>query len=115
MIIIAPVLSLVVPYWIKLAPLLKITKLPVETVSAPSKVTLSPDLIVTDALFTVNLQALKSYRVVVPGEVKVPDMIAAVDAVGAPLLHAVPFQVVVVAEINVIVTDAHVVVSQLPS
>ena len=42
-------------------------------------------------------------------------MIAAVDAVGAPLLHAVPFQVVVVAEINVIVTDSHDVLSQIPS
>ena len=42
-------------------------------------------------------------------------MIAADDAVGAPLLHSVPFHVVVVAEINVIVTDAHDVVSQLPS
>jgi hypothetical protein len=45
----------------------------------------------------------------------VPDIIAAVDAVGAPLLHVVPFHVVVVAEIKVIVTDAHDVVSQLPS
>ena len=44
-----------------------------------------------------------------------PDMIAAVDAVGSPLLQVVPFHVVVVAEINVIVTDAHDVASQLPS
>ena len=30
-----------------------------------------------------------------PGEVKVPDMTAAVEAVGTPLLHVVPFHVVV--------------------
>ena len=44
-----------------------------------------------------------------------PDMIAAVDSVGTPLLQVVPFHVVVVAEIKVIVTDSHDVVSQLPS
>ena len=42
-------------------------------------------------------------------------MTATFDAVGTPSLQVVPFHVVVVAEINVIVTDAHDVVSQLPS
>ena len=94
--IIAPELVLVVPFCSKFAPLLKVTKLPDPTVKAPSSVTLSPAFITTVALLvTVNLQAVKFVGGLVPGEVKVPDIIAALDIVGSPLLHAVPFQVVV--------------------
>ena len=81
--------------------------LPEATVNAFCKVTLKPEATVTTALlFTIKLQAS-----ILEVMVMLPAMMAALVAEGAPLLHAVPSQVVVS---TVTEADSDKVTGQIP-